>query len=93
VIRALVSARPSSAYTTPFPRDINDMVTPPKRQSAHRLRIQAPQSQAHSGDDGLHERCVDPRMEKAGMRIETNPRPGPPYLQVVGIIENKVGAS
>jgi RimJ/RimL family protein N-acetyltransferase len=28
-------------------------------------------------------------MEKLGMRIERNPSPGPPWLQVVGILENK----
>lgn len=27
-------------------------------------------------------------MKKLGMRIETNPRPEPPWLQVVGILEN-----
>jgi RimJ/RimL family protein N-acetyltransferase len=29
-------------------------------------------------------------MRKLGMRIETNPSPEPPWLQVVGVIENKV---
>jgi [ribosomal protein S5]-alanine N-acetyltransferase len=29
-------------------------------------------------------------MRKLGMRIETNPIPEPPWLQVVGVIENKV---
>lgn len=28
-------------------------------------------------------------MRKLGMRIETNPSPEPPWLQVVGVIENK----
>src|SRR5262249_43815522 len=28
-------------------------------------------------------------MEKLGMRIETNPYPDPPWLQVVGILDNR----
>jgi [ribosomal protein S5]-alanine N-acetyltransferase len=32
-------------------------------------------------------------MEKLGMRIETNPRPDPPWLQVVGILENRPAAN
>ena len=31
-------------------------------------------------------------MRKVGMRIERNPYPDPPWLQVVGLLENKAGA-
>ena len=32
-------------------------------------------------------------MRKAGMRIEKNPYPDPPWFQVVGIIENRMASS